>query len=185
MLIKLRLRHFLIIRHFLRFRKNLQCIKAITAVLKTTENCLLPSVKRIAVKSNAKLELLQFQPQQFLSVVQSPFLMKDSMLAQCVTYFSVYEETYVSSTVGSVFYFKKRAPFGNRFDDIFYETWTQGKDEVKTNPDGTLSFSVFENPSLRADGSVVPITDILLRRACNVSITCFLRQSVVLCVVKL
>ncbi|XP_078481242.1 archaemetzincin-2-like [Ciona intestinalis] len=55
-----------------------------------------------------------------------------------------------------------------RYDDIFYETWTQGKDEMRRLPCGGLDYSVFEKPPKRVDGSTIPVTDILLLRACRV-----------------
>ena len=55
-----------------------------------------------------------------------------------------------------------------RYDDIFYETWTQGKDVVRNNPDGSLDYSVFENPILRLDGSSFQVCSKLLFRACKV-----------------
>ncbi|XP_076823221.1 archaemetzincin-2-like isoform X1 [Clavelina lepadiformis] len=55
-----------------------------------------------------------------------------------------------------------------RYDDIFYETWTQGKDVVRNNSDGSLDYSVFGNPILRLDGSSFQVCSKLLFRACKV-----------------
>lgn len=54
-----------------------------------------------------------------------------------------------------------------RFEDLFYETWTQGEDSMCRNDDGTLDYSPFKKEySGGAGGS--EIKAILLFRACKV-----------------